>query len=127
MPYAVIVKRKRKFKDVVKNEKLKKKLGRELNEDEIKYIEYESTKYICMVGFRTQFHKCHVTKTIYKSEAIFYTEEDLPYVQIVMGKTPYTIIDVKTGEEYRLPADISVIEEPETVGDVKDINTLKIN
>ena len=127
MPYAVIVKKKRKFKDVIKNEKLKKKLGRNLNNDEISYIEYESVNYVCMVGFRTQFKKCHITKEINKRDAIFYTENDLPYVQMIMGNKPYTIIDVKTDQEYRLPADISVIEEPETVGDVKDINTLKIN
>lgn len=126
MPYAVIVKKRRKIKDAVKNYKLRKKLGRKLKDDEIKYIEYDSVNYICMVGFRSS-RDCYVTKTIYKNDAIFYTEEDLPYVQMVMGKKPYIIIDVKTEEEYRLPADISVIEAPETVGDVKDINTLKIN
>ena len=127
MPYAVIVKKKRKIEDTVKNKKLQQKLCRKLHDDEIEYIDYESVKYISMVGFRSS-RNCDVRTTIFKNEAIFYVKEDFPYIDRVMGKKPYTIIDVNTGEELnKLPAQIVVAKEPETVGDVKDINTLKIN
>lgn len=120
MPYAVIIKKKRRIKDAVKNNKLKRKLKRELTSDEIQYLEYESTKYVSMVGFRSS-RKCDVRTTIFKNDAIFYLEEDFPYIERVMGNKPYIIIDVKTDEEInkQLPAEITITKQPETVGDVE--------
>lgn len=108
MVYAVIIKKKRKIKDVVKNNKLKKKLKRMLHDDEIKYLEYESVKYVSMVGFKSS-SKCDVRKTIFKRDAIFYLKQDFPYIEAVMKDVEYSIIDVNTNEEVkRLPAKITV-------------------
>lgn len=108
MIYAVIIKKKRKIKDVVKNNKLKKKLKRMLHDDEIKYLEYESVKYVSMVGFKSS-SKCDVRKTIFKKDAVFYLKQDFPYIEAVMKNVEYSIIDVNTNEEVkRLPAKITV-------------------
>lgn len=108
MVYAVIIKKKRKIKDVVKNNKLKKKLKRILHDDEIKYLEYESVKYVSMIGFKSS-SKCDVRKTIFKKDAVFYLKQDFPYIEAVMKDVEYSIIDVNTNEEVkRLPAKITV-------------------
>lgn len=108
MVYAVIIKKKRKIKDVVKNNKLKKKLKRILHDDEIKYLEYESVKYVSMIGFKSS-SKCDVRKTIFKKDAVFYLKQDFPYIEAVMKNVEYSIIDVNTNEEVkRLPAKITV-------------------
>lgn len=120
MPYAIVVKKRRRIKDAVKNWKLKKKLNRKLKPDEIQYLEYESVKYVSLIGFRSS-RKCDVRTTMFKNDAIFYLEEDFPYIERVMGNKPYTIIDVKTDQDInkQLPAEITVTKQPETVGDVK--------
>lgn len=124
MPYAVVIKKRRKIKDAVKNSRLKKKLNRKLKPDEIQYLEYDSVKYVSLIGFRSS-RKCDVRTTILKNDAIFYLEEDFPYIERVMGNKPYTIINVKTNQEInkQLPAEIAVTKQPETVGDVKRLKS----
>lgn len=123
MPYAVVIKKRRKIKDAVKNSRLKRKLNRKLKPDEIQYLEYDSVKYVSLIGFRSS-RKCDVRTTVYKNDAVFYLENDFPYIEAVMKDAEYSIVDVNTNEEIkRLPAKV-VYKVPETVGDVK---TFKIN
>ena len=118
MPYAIITKRTFRTKNVIRTEKLKKKLGRELFPEEIIYETNVCLKYLCVLRPNSSDYEIRTTKIA--KEAIYYTEKELPMVKHRLKRKRYSIIDVKTNEEIeRFPAAINIALEPETVGDVE--------
>lgn len=117
MPYAAITKKIVKSVNKHRTEKLKTKLGRELYPNEIVYTEHEFITYISIVKPKSSDYV--IRKTRVKDEAIFYLENELPYVKHILKGKSYSIIDVKTNVEVeRLPAAINIALTPETIGDM---------